>query len=119
MRTYQKLQDTRTAGLQAKFELIQQVNEDANMKQLEAVYSVSIRVTQLKEFFKKCDMADIFVIASDYFQNPQQNGDLIPTDNAGTIDLFTEYSKVSIDLVKQASEFIMFRGEEKCKLVQG
>jgi len=57
-------------------------------------------------------MADIFVIASDYFQNPQQNGDLIPTDNAGTIDLFTEYSKVSIDLVKQTSEFIMFSGED-------
>ena len=80
------------------------------MEHLEAVYLVVTRFEDLKTQMIANNMADVFTIPSSF--SLQTNGTYIPDANATEIDLFTETTKVSLDIVQKATAYFIQFGKE-------
>ena len=119
LRMYAQLEVSCRKGLENKFKLLKHITDDSTMEQLEAVYSVGMKVTELQDAIKQGDMDDIFIIASRYEENDAFDGQASPAAGANTINLFDDYSSVTVEQIKQASQFFMHWGAdyhvESCK----
>ena len=108
---YYKVRDTAIEGLPSKFTLLKGISETATMEHFESVYSVVTCFEDLKTKIVDSDMIDVFSILS-LFTEDSGTGTFLPSGGATLLDLFTEASKVSLDLVQKANAFYLEFGQD-------
>jgi Zinc knuckle len=108
-----KLKKIAQEGLEFKFKLFAPLDGSGvdDVEQMKKIYSVTMRVGELKSAFMEYDLQDVFRIASSYVENPMTRDDE-PDPNAEAIDLFTKHAEVSLETVKQASLFFSRYGQD-------
>jgi hypothetical protein len=107
-----KLKKFAEEGLEFKFKLLAPLDgsNKPTLEKLQGVYSVTIRVEELRTSLQKYDMDDVFLIASDWEHVAASDEDR-PAVGARPIDLFTSYGDVSLETAKKASTFHQRRGQ--------
>ena len=101
-----KLKKFAEEGLEFKFSLLAPLDGTTKptIDKLKGVYSVTIRVEELRGDLQRYDIHDVFLIASDWTYNSDEDEDR-PAAGARPIDLFTSHAEVSLDTIKKASTF--------------
>ena len=109
----QKLKSKAEDGLENKFMLMAPfADTKANKDQLESIYSITMRVEEFHKSLQAFDMDDVFNIASEYVDEVKNDVTYkIPGPKAAVINLLTMHSKVDLDTVKHASEFVALQGD--------
>ena len=107
-----KLKRYAEEGLEFKFKLFAPIDGSGanDLDQLKKIYSVTMRVGELKSAMMNYDLQDVFRIASAYKENLVSHEDE-PDPEAEAVDLFAKHAEVSLETVKQASMFFSRFGQ--------
>ena len=108
-----KLKKSAEEGLEHKFSLLAPLDGSMTptIDKLKGVYSVTIRVEELRNSLQMYDMADVFLIANEFAWDVN-NDEFRPAQGAAPIDLFTSHADVSMDIIKKSSTFFQRRGQD-------
>ena len=109
----QKLKLKAEAGLESKFMLMAPLADTkANKDQLESIYFLTMWVEEFHKSLQAFDMDNVFTITSEYINEVKNNVTYkIPGPRAAVINLFMMHSKVDLETVKHASEFVALQGD--------
>lgn len=106
-----KLKKYAEVGLENKFSMMEPLaGAKASKEQLKTIYSITMRIEEFRKSLQAYDMDDVFMIASEY-EIDEETGNFTPVAGSRQVSLFTAASEVSLETVKQASEFMTLYGQ--------
>jgi Zinc knuckle len=109
-----KLMASAQEGLENKFSIMEPFDKNAKLtkEQLKGVYSVQLRVEELRYSLQEYDMLDVFTIPSRLVYE-EGEGRWVPAQGARQIDLFTSHQDVSLDTIRKTMQFKKLWAEEQ------
>ena len=108
---FAKLKKSCEEGLVDKFDLLTHGDLDQT-DSLRDLYSVTMRIEEFQSSLLRHDMAGVFLIPSDFVDDPDQVFDFVPALGSHPVDLFTNHAEIELDTVKSAGCFLIQAGRE-------
>jgi Zinc knuckle len=101
----QKYQAKATQGLEYKFTILESIADvETDKEKLKPLYNVATRIDEYKRAVRAYNMQDVFLVPNEFADHDTRGR--IPAAGAQGIDLFSSYSAISLEVVKDHSKFI-------------
>lgn len=111
-KTYAKLKETACAGLKTKFKLMTVVDEKSAVADLQSIYSIQVRLRELRKELAQHNILDVFTVFSQYESSTRQGFTVaFPSTDIKHRHLLTDkYNITTFENVKKANAFYMLCG---------
>lgn len=113
-KTYAKLKEHACAGMTSKFKLMTVVDEKSAVADLQSIYSIQVRLRELRKELVQNNLIDVFTIFSE-FESTLRPGYSVPlpsTDIVHRHQLLDKYNVTNFENVKRANAFYMICGAD-------
>jgi hypothetical protein len=87
------------------------VGSKASKEQLKSIYLVMMHIEEYRKSLQAYDIDDVFTVASENEKDPDTN-EFRPMVAATPINLFSNGSKVDLELIKHASKYMSGYGQK-------
>ena len=105
---YEALATQAKAGIPQAFKMMS--ISESGIQELQGMYDVGLQVENLRDQLKQQDMIDVFTVVSKFTRN--RKGFKTASPKAPTYDLLRQYNEVTLEVVKENSEFYWLKGKK-------
>ena len=83
-----------------------------NLESLKSLYSVRMKIEELKQALVSNGMHGIFTVPSMMCNDPAGTYNQVPAAGSSPLELFTSASELDLQIIKDWSEYLMLAGEK-------
>ena len=109
---YNKLKHYAEEGMESKFGLLKNIDNDNDTEAMKTVYNVAVLIAQLGAALARYDMAHIFEKVANKFDWDDGGQYHYPSPSSTSYELLTNCKNLTLENVKHMSTFLSRRGQE-------